>query len=61
MLNTRRSRPEFRGRLADYEDSRRRAYRLTELGRGVLIAESARLAALVKVAVEKAVLPAAPA
>jgi DNA-binding PadR family transcriptional regulator len=40
------------------EDSRRRTYRLTPLGRSVLKAETARLAALVKTAVRKKVLPA---
>ena len=43
------------------EDSRRRTYRVTELGRNVLVAESARLSALLRVAVKKRVLPATSA
>jgi DNA-binding PadR family transcriptional regulator len=43
------------------EDSRRRTYRLTPLGRRVLEAESHRLARLLGIAVEKKVLPFAPA
>jgi len=39
------------------EDSRRKTYRLTSRGRDVLEAETARLAALVKVAIRKNVLP----
>jgi DNA-binding PadR family transcriptional regulator len=43
------------------EDRRRRTYRLTPLGTRVLEAESQRLARLLGIAVEKKVLPFAPA
>ncbi len=39
------------------EDSRRRTYRLTTFGRGVLQAESTRLAHLIGVVVQKEVIP----
>ncbi len=40
-----------------HEDSRRRTYRLTKLGRQVLTAETKRLAQLLGIAVDKHVLP----
>jgi len=50
--------PVPEGERAQDEDSRRRTYRLTEWGRDVLAAESARLRQLVDIAEAKQVLPA---
>jgi len=50
-----------RSELPPDEDPRRRTYRLTPFGLQVLKAESARLADLVGIAVEKNVLPVSPA